>query len=134
MSHPVESIQANVGLHTGHTPQSNAPSGPGIVHQKSALQALPWRCPEPMSLWPAHLQLTKQQEEARLAMLGNLYGSALPARMNIERQILRRCCTISVLQSTGCSDLTRPVVCLEHLQIRVPTIHRHLDLHDNQFV
>lgn len=30
-------------------------------------------------------------EKARLEMLSNVYGSALPARMQIEQQILDRC-------------------------------------------
>ncbi len=37
------------------------------------------------------VQLRKQQEQSRSEMLSNLYGSALPARMQIERQILRKC-------------------------------------------
>lgn len=36
------------------------------------------------------LQLRKQQVQSRENMLANIYGSALPARMQIERQILRR--------------------------------------------
>lgn len=36
------------------------------------------------------LQLRKQRAQSRADMLGNIYGSALPARMQIERQILRK--------------------------------------------
>ena len=42
------------------------------------------------TLW-LHVQLQKQREQSRDEMLGNIYGSALPARMQIERQILRKC-------------------------------------------
>lgn len=38
-----------------------------------------------------HVQLQKQREQSRDEMLGNIYGSALPARVQIERQILRKC-------------------------------------------
>lgn len=36
------------------------------------------------------LQYPKNKEELKLGMLRNLYGSALPARMQLDRQILSK--------------------------------------------
>ena len=36
------------------------------------------------------IQHPRQQEQIRLEMLRNVYGSALPARMALEKQILGR--------------------------------------------
>ena len=35
-------------------------------------------------------QYAQQREQVRLSMTANLYGSATPARLNIEKQILTR--------------------------------------------
>ena len=35
-------------------------------------------------------QYGQQQDQVRVSMMANLYGSAVPARLNIEKQILSR--------------------------------------------
>lgn len=45
-------------------------------------------------------------EESRMAMLKNVYGSGLPARIQIERQILERCVAVT------CAATRKDVPCL----------------------
>lgn len=43
-------------------------------------------------------------DKARMQMLANVYGAALPARMQIERQILERCARLAGGCGSGCRD------------------------------
>jgi Proteasome maturation factor UMP1 len=91
VSHPVEAIQDNVSTPfcavIGRMPLA-AERVRCVPHHLAAandrdITAVQDTC--------CSVQLRKQQEQSRDAMLGNIYGSALPARMQIERQILRKC-------------------------------------------
>jgi hypothetical protein len=101
VAHPVEAIQKNVSLDT-QTRTFGDFLGclmfSSIIVCVTKLATYQTCC--------SMLQYPQNQEELKMNMLKNLYGSALPARMQLDKQILSKCVSASSLEASVSCDLS----------------------------